>query len=111
MNPTCINLILTNQENLFSNSKKWEVWISHYHHLVSTILNKKILKGSTETFFYRDYKKFQENKFARDLTHELQNIKNPSYSQFEKGFAIVLDNHVPLKKKHLRFNHSHVFSI
>ena len=28
------------------------------------------------------------------------------YSQFEKAFVTVLDNHVPLKKKQLRFNHS-----
>ena len=57
------------------------------------------MKGSTNI-----YKKFEENKFAKDLTHELQKIKNPSYSQFEKAF--VLDNHVSLKKKQLRFNHS-----
>ena len=30
-----------------------------------------------------------------DLTHELQNMKNPSCSQFEKAFVTVLDNHVP----------------
>ena len=106
INPTCIDLILTNQEDLFSNSNTCEVGISDHHHLVSTMLNKKISKGSTKTLFYRDYKKFEENKFARDLTHELQNIKNLSYSQFEKAFVTVLDNHVPLKKKQLRFNHS-----
>ena len=73
------------------------------------MLEKQISKGSTKTLFYRAYKKFEENKFAKDLTHELQNIKNPSYSQFEKAFVTVLDkhdNHVPLKKKQLRFNHS-----
>ena len=32
-------------------------------------------------------------------------MKNLSYNQFEKAFATVLDNHVPLKKKKLRFNH------
>ena len=68
INPTCIDLILTNQEDLFSNSNTCEVG----YHLVSTMLNKKISKGSTKTLFYRDYKKFEENKFARDLTHELQ---------------------------------------
>ena len=99
INPTWIDLILINQENLFSNSNTCEVGISDHHHLVSTMLNKKISKGSTKTLFYRDYKKFEENKFARDLTHELQNIKNLSYSQFEKAFVTVLDNHVPLKKK------------
>ena len=54
----------------------------------------------------RDYEKFKENEFARDLTNALQNIKNPSYSQFEKAFVTVLDTHAPLKKKKLRFNHS-----
>ena len=40
-----------------------------------------------------------------DLTHVLQKIKNSSYRQFEKAFVTVLDNHVPLKKKQLIFNH------
>ena len=106
INPTCIDLILTNQEDLFSNSNTCEVGISDHYHLGSTMFNKKISKGSTKALFYRDYKKFEENKFVRDLTHELQNIKNRSYSQFEKAFVTVLDNHVPLKKKQLRFNHS-----
>ena len=81
---------------MFSNSNTCEVGISDHHHLVSTMLNKKISKGSTKTLFYRDYKKFEEKKFARDVTHELQNIQNPSYGQFEIAFVTVLDNHVPL---------------
>ena len=60
--------------------------------------NKKICKSSTKAPFYRDYKKFEENKFVKDLTHELQKIKSPSYSQFEKAFVTVLGNNVPLKK-------------
>ena len=55
------------------------------------MLNRKISKDSTKTLFYRDYKKFKENKLSRDLTHELQNITNLSYSQFEKAFVRVLD--------------------
>ena len=106
IDPTYIDLLLANQEDLFSNFNTCEVGISDHHYLVSIMLNKKISKGSTKNLFYRDYKNFKENKFARDLTHELQNIKNPSYSQFEKAFVAVLDNHVPLKKKELRFNHS-----
>ena len=70
------------------------------------MLNEKISKGSTKTLFYRDYKKFEENKFEKDLTHELQKIKIPFYSQFEKAFVAVLDDHAALKKKQLRFNHS-----
>ena len=48
---TCIDLILTNQEDLFSNSNTCEVRISDHHHLVSTMLNKKNSKGSTKTLF------------------------------------------------------------
>ena len=108
INSTCIDLILTNQEDLFSNYNTCEVGISDHHHLVSTMLSKKNLKSSTKTLFYRDYKKFEENKFARDFTHEgFQNIKNLSDSHFEKAFVTVLVNHAPLKKKQLRFNHSH----
>ena len=51
INPTCIDLILTNQEDLFSNSNTCEVGISDHHHLVSTMLNKRIPKGSTKTLF------------------------------------------------------------
>ena len=35
INPTCIDLILTNQEDLFSNSNTCEVGLSDHHHLVS----------------------------------------------------------------------------
>ena len=94
---TFTDLILTNEEELFSNSNTCEVGVSGHHYLVSTML-KKISKGSTKKIFYRDCKKFVEIKFAKDVTHELQNIKNPSYSQFEKAFVTVLDNYVPLKR-------------
>ena len=85
--PTCIDLMLTNQENLFSNSNTCEVGTSDHHHLVSTMLHKKISKGSTKTLFYRDYKKLEENKFVKDLTHELQNTKNPSYSPLSQHLS------------------------
>ena len=66
--------------------------MSDHHHLVSTMLyKKKTTKGSTKTLYYKDYKKFEENKFGKDLKHELQNIKNLSNSQFEKVFVTVID--------------------
>ena len=49
--PTCIDLILTNQQDLFSNSNTCEVGISDNYHLVSIMLNKKILKGIPKLYF------------------------------------------------------------
>ena len=50
INPTCIDLILTNQEDLFSNSNTCEVGISDHHHLVSTVFNKKKLERQYQNF-------------------------------------------------------------
>ena len=50
---------------LFSNSNTCAEEISD--HLVSTMLNKKNSKDRTKALFYRDYKKFEENTFAKDL--------------------------------------------
>ena len=86
-NPACIDLILTSQIDLFSNSNTCEVGISDQHHLDSTMLKKKNSKGSTKTLFYKDYKKFEENKFARDLTHELQNIKISLIANLKKHLS------------------------
>ena len=86
-NPTYIDLILINQEDLFSNSNTCEVGISDHHHLVSRMLKKKISKGNTKTLFHRDYKKFEENTFAKDLTHELQNIKIPLIVNLKKHMS------------------------
>ena len=41
-NPTSIDLILTNQEDLLCNSNVCEVGMSDHRHLISTMLNKKI---------------------------------------------------------------------
>ena len=40
--PTCIDLMLTNQEDLFINSNTCEVGISDHHHLVSTEIIKSL---------------------------------------------------------------------
>ena len=49
-NPTRIDLILTNQEDLFRNSNTCEVGISDHHHLLSTMLNKKNFEKQHQNF-------------------------------------------------------------
>ena len=44
------NLILINQEGLFSNFNTCEVGISDHHHLVSTMLNKKSFERQYQNF-------------------------------------------------------------
>ena len=51
-NPACIDLILTSQIDLFSNSNTCEVGISDQHHLVSKqCLTKKFREAVPKLFF------------------------------------------------------------
>ena len=49
--PKCIDLILTNQEDLLNNSNTFKVEISDHHHLVSTMRNKEIRNAVLKRFF------------------------------------------------------------
>ena len=45
INPTCIDLILTNKKNHFMKSAMFETGLSDHHKLIATILRKTICKG------------------------------------------------------------------
>ena len=54
---------------------------------------------------YRDYKKFDKNKFNHELKEHLSTLKVDEYSEFENTFLTILNKHAPIKKKALRANH------
>ena len=56
MNPTSINLILTNKKNDFIMNE-----------LITTVLRKIIGKDISKRFFYRDFKTFDQKKFQSEL--------------------------------------------
>ena len=50
INPTCIDLILTNKKNHFMKSATFETGLSDYHKLITTILRKNISKGNSKKY-------------------------------------------------------------
>ena len=48
INPTCIDLILTNKKNHFMKSDTYETDLSDHHKLIATILRKTISKGNSK---------------------------------------------------------------
>ena len=54
VNPTCIDLILTNNKSLFKNSNVLEVGISDYHSFITTALRTQFIKGNAKMKMYRD---------------------------------------------------------
>ena len=106
INPTCIDLILTNKKNHFMKSATFETGLSDHHKLITTILRKTISKGNSKKMFYRDYKRFDQKKFETELKLKLNSQTNLSYSTFQAVFLEILNKIAPVKVKVLRFNNN-----
>ena len=55
-NPSCIDLILTNQPKCFQNSSAYKTGISDFHKIVFTVLKTYFQKAKPRIMKYRDYK-------------------------------------------------------
>ena len=98
-NACCTDLILTNKNCLFKNSKTFEVGISDHRHLVLTSMRSQNIQGNPKIRFYRDYKSINFESFNNELNELLKSEKDINYSLFENLFLQFLNNHTPVKKK------------
>ena len=63
LNPTFIDLILTNKKEFFKNTDAIEVGISSDHSLIVTPLKSLLLKRNAKIKLYRDYNSFNTDQF------------------------------------------------
>ena len=102
-NPSCIDLILTNQKHSFKHTQALETAISDFHKLIITILKTCLKKSGPKQLFYRSYKKFDLNLFKSELSSKLTSTEL-SYSHFNESLQTLLEKHAPLKSKLIRAN-------
>ena len=104
-NPSCIDLLLTNNSYAFQQTTTVCPGLLDCHKLVLTVLKTSIPKGNPRPITYRDYKTFDSLKFNNELKNALtiENIDN--CTNFAEKFLKVLDKHAPLKRKILRANY------
>ena len=108
-NPTCIDLILTNQKTHFQNSTTIETGLSDFHKMVVTVLKTNFQKSSPTTIKFRNYSKFNDEDFRLELSNELLlncELNNITYAEFKHIFMRVLNQHAPLKTKIIRANNA-----
>ena len=105
-NPTCIDLILTNRPRSFQNTTTLETGISDFHKMTITVLKTSYKKQPPKIIYYRDYKKYSQNNFHRELYEVLsqQNLYIITNDEFVNISLKILDKHAPLKQKYLRAN-------
>ena len=72
--------------------------------MIITVLKTTFPKAQPKIIPYRDYSKFVEIDFRRDLKTNLKSMTLNDYQSFETIFLGVLDRHAPHKKKVVRAN-------
>ena len=97
---------MTNKKDLFKNSNVLEVGISDHHSLIITALKSQLVKENAKTKLYRDYSEFNMDNSKAELDNKLKSGVVTEYSNFQKIFIQVLNNHAPAKKKIMLFNNS-----
>ena len=107
-NPSCIDVLLTNRRKCFQNTKIIETGLSDHHKMTITVMKSLFIKNKPITINYRDYRKFNENKFRADLNEILSgmNEMDVGYENFENSFVELLNKHAPMKKRISRANNA-----
>ena len=63
INPTCIDLMLTNQMTYFQNTRTIETGLSDFHRMTVTVMKTSFKKHPAKVILYRDYKAFHSIPF------------------------------------------------
>ena len=71
-NPSCVDLIITDNPGSFQHTIVFETGISDHHKLVTTVLKAKFTKALPKYAHYRNYNNFNEQDFKLELRGKLQ---------------------------------------
>ena len=108
-NPSCIDLILTNNPKCFQSSCVVETGLSDFHKMTVTVMKTTFKKFQPRIIHYRDYKHFQNDRYRDELTPKLSNIdsenNNTRLNEFLSICMDTLDQYAPCKQKYIRGNH------
>ena len=106
LNPTCIDLMLTNKPKSFMKSTVIESDISDFHKMTLTVMKSFFPKQKHNIIRYRDYRNFSNESFRNDLLFEISNNASKNYlkENFQLFAEKIFNKHVPIKKKYFRAN-------
>ena len=108
LNPSSIDVMLTNDKCSYQNSVTLETGLSDYHKMTISVLKASYTKKAPIQITYRCYVNFDEIKFKNDLSYFLhcRNVSEDlTYDVFKEIFTKVLNSHLPTKQKLVRGNH------
>ena len=101
-NPSCIDLTLTSKPRSFQTKCVIETGLSDFHRMTISVLKMHFRKLPPKIISYRDFKKFDNERFMDSLQHTLVQesfdwSKNPD--KFYEICHTIFNTHAPKKKK------------
>ena len=107
LNPSSIDLMLTNKPRSFQNSTKIESGLSDHHIMAISVMKSFFPKQTPTLIKYRSYRRFNPDHFGNELQSNLESLnKNAKYKDFESIFIETLNKHAPMKDKFVRANNA-----
>ena len=105
-NPTCIDLILTNRQQSFQNSKTIETGLSDFHHLTLTVMKTKFRKLPPKKILYRDNRNYNSVNFCNDVIAHFagRDLTKIPHDQYMCEVMTIFNHHKPVKTKYIRGN-------
>ena len=96
----------TDKQERFLKAKTVETGLSEFHKMVVSVFKRSLKKQKPEIITYRDYKRFDNEKFRESLITCFSTGKNISNDAFENLVLQTLDKMAQIKQKHIRGNQS-----
>ena len=108
LNPSCIDLIITNRPNSFQDTNVIETGLSDFHKLIISVMKMFFKKHRPKIISYRDYRKYPPAVFRIELQEALTyfDLCSISNDQFVQVGMSVFNKHAPIKFKYIRANDS-----
>ena len=107
LNPSSIDVMLTNKSRSFQNTITIETGLSDHHKMTISVLKTYVPKQAPTLIKYRSYRKFNSTIFRQGLKTAITNIRDETcYDNFESTFKDILNKHAPIKSKKVRANNA-----
>ena len=104
INPTCIDLIITNRPKSFQEPEVIETWLSDFHKMSLTVMKVFYNKQKPKIIQYRKYKGFSNEAFMHELESALARISQISFGTFKSTLDNILQKHAPIKTRYVPEN-------
>ena len=96
INPTCIDLFLTNSPNSFQITTVVKTGLPDIHKLIAIVMKSYSPKRTPDIVIYTKYTNFDKDKFIDEISFNLQNhnLQELTLEDFINMFKIFLKNTV-----------------